>query len=125
MNGKRFLFIAALVAAFGLLLAACGGGGGSAPTPAPLNVTIKAQDIKFDITEIRAKVGQTVNVTYINEGTLEHNFIIEGVVPEKKIQPGQSAAFSFTPTAAGTLEYHCTVPGHLEAGMTGKVIVEP
>ena len=90
-----------------------------------MNVTIHAQDIKFDVTEIKAKVGQQINITYINEGTLDHNFIIEGVVPEQKLQSGEQATFSFTPTTAGTLEYHCTIPGHLEAGMKGTVIVEP
>ena len=122
---KRFLVIATLITLLGLTLAACGGGGSGDSGPAPLNVTIRGQDIKFDVTEIKAKVGQTVNVTYINEGTLEHNFIIEGVVPEVKLQPGQKNTFSFTPSAAGSLEYHCTIPGHLEAGMTGKIIIEP
>jgi len=125
MTLKRFLLLTTLIAIFGLVLAACGGGGDTGSGPAPLNVTIRGQDIKFDVTEIKAKVGQTVNVTYINEGTLEHNFIIEGVVPEVKLQPGQKNAFSFTPSAAGSLEYHCTIPGHLEAGMTGKIIIEP
>jgi plastocyanin len=124
MNPKRYLLLILFVAVFSLALAACGGGGGDSGPP-PLNVTIRGQDIKFDVTEIKAKVGQQINVTYINEGTLEHNFIIEGVVPEVKLQSGERTTFAFTPTAAGTLEYHCTVPGHLEAGMTGKVIVEP
>jgi len=126
MNTKRLLLLATLITALSLILAACGGGGGDSPSgPAPLNVTIHGQDIKFDVTEIKAKVGQQINVTYINDGTLEHNFIIEGLVPEKKLEPGETATFSFTPTSAGTLEYHCTVPGHFEAGMYGKVIVGP
>jgi uncharacterized cupredoxin-like copper-binding protein len=36
---------------------------------------------------------------------------------------GQTNQLEFTPTAAGTYEFWCTVPGHKEAGMIGKLIV--
>ena len=31
---------------------------------------------------------------------------------------------TFTPTEPGVLDFYCGVPGHTEAGMTGKIIVE-
>ncbi|MEK7329097.1 MAG: cupredoxin domain-containing protein [Chloroflexota bacterium] len=123
MNSKRFFLIAALVAVFSLALAACGGGGAS--TPDPLAVTINGEDIKFDLTAIEAKVGQTVNITYINKGVLDHTFLIDGLVTEQKVAAGQTITFSFTPKSAGTFEYYCNVAGHKEAGMIGTLTVTP
>jgi plastocyanin len=121
VNHKRFFLVAAVLAAVSVMLAACGGG--SAATPAPLNITIKGQDIKFDVTTITAKTGQTINVTYVNEGTLEHTFIIDGMVTEQKVVAGQEITFSFTPSSAGTYTYYCNVAGHQEAGMVGTLTV--
>jgi uncharacterized cupredoxin-like copper-binding protein len=120
---NRFFLITALVAVFSLALAACGGGGGS--TPEPLAVTINGEDIKFDVTAIEAKAGQTVNVTYVNKGVLDHTFLIDGLVTEQKAAPGQTITFSFTPKSAGTFEFYCNVAGHKEAGMIGTLTVTP
>ena len=123
MNIRRFFVITALVTVFGLTLAACGGSGGS--TPEPLAVTINGEDIKFDVTAIEAKVGQTINVTYNNKGVLDHTFLIDGLVTEQKVAPGQTITFSFTPKSAGTFEFYCNVAGHREAGMIGALTVTP
>ena len=123
MNTKRFYLMAAALAVVAVLLAAFGGGGGGAPEP--LNITLKGRDIKFDITTLTAKAGQTINVTYINEGALDHTFLIDGLVTEQKIAAGQTTTFSFTPTSAGTYTYYCNVAGHKEAGMIGTLTVNP
>jgi uncharacterized cupredoxin-like copper-binding protein len=38
-------------------------------------------------------------------------------------KPGQTTTLEFTPTAPGTYEYICTIPGHKEAGMKGTLTV--
>jgi len=119
MNTRRmWLTLAALVVA-GALLAACGGG-----APAALDVTIKGQDIKFFPPVLAAKAGQAVNVSYVNEGALDHSFVIDELgVNQAAIPAGQTATFSFTPSAAGTYTYYCNVPGHKVAGMVGTLTV--
>ena len=119
MNTQRFLGMAVLPAAVGLSVAACGGGGNAGTEP--LAVTIHAKGANFDVTTIKAKVNQTVNVTYMNSGTLEHTFVIDGLVPEQNLAEGQTIAFSFRPTAAGTYEYYCV--RHKGAGMVGTLTV--
>jgi plastocyanin len=119
---KRFYVFAAALAALSLVMAACGGPATPA-APEPLNITLKGEDIKYDITTIEAKVGQTINVTYINTGVLEHTFLIDGLVPEQKVGPGATVNFSFTPPTAGQFTYYCNVPGHREGGMVGTLIV--
>ena len=122
VSTKRFSLVAALLAVVAVLLAACGGGGGA---PEQLNVTLKGQDIKFDVTTLTAKAGQQINITYVNEGALDHTFLIDGVVTEQKITAGQTTTFSFTAPAAGAYIYYCNVAGHKEAGMTGILTVNP
>ncbi len=38
-------------------------------------------------------------------------------------EAGRVATIEFTPTEAGTYVFYCTVPGHREAGMEGKLVV--
>jgi len=123
MNAKKFLVLAAALTVVSLVLAACGGGGSAAPEP--LNITMHAKDIAFDTTTLTAKAGQVVNVTYINDGALDHTFLMDGVVTEQKVAPGATITFSFTAPAAGTYTYYCNVAGHKEAGMTGTLTVNP
>jgi len=120
---KRF-YLAAVVLLATLALAACGGGGGAAEGQ---EVTVAGLDtFRFDPETLSANVGQTVNVTLDNQGVLEHNFVIsELAVSLGPVPGGQTASGSFTPSAAGTFEYFCDVPGHREAGMVGTLTVNP
>ncbi len=123
MNKKKIVVVALVVAVIGLLIVSCGSGGGSSTTG--VSVSVKAQDIKFDVKEIKAKVNQPVVVSYLNEGTLEHNFVIKDFNVKESIPTGGRKTITFTPTKTGTFDFVCDVPGHTEAGMVGKLIVEP
>lgn len=103
-----------------LALAACGG---STAPPDPLALTLHAQDIKFDLTTLSSKVGQPITLTYINQGVLEHAFVIDEFVEDQTVEPGQTAIFDFTPARAGTFKFYCAIPGHEAAGMTGTFTV--
>lgn len=105
------------VAATLLLLIAC------SSTPEPLNITLLATDIAYDTDNISAAVGQTVNVEFVNNGALEHNFIIDEFGIDNLLQSGESSTISFTLEKAGSYEYYCNVAGHLEAGMKGTITV--
>ncbi|MGQ0600359.1 MAG: cupredoxin domain-containing protein [Anaerolineales bacterium] len=119
MNIKRFFIFVVTVGAV-LTLAACGSSG-----PAAKDVTIQGKDIAFDITTLEARQGQTVNVTYVNVGALEHTFVIKEFNVKETAQRGETIKFSFTASEAGTFKYVCDVPGHTEAGMVGTLTVTP
>jgi plastocyanin len=123
MKTQRFFLAVAVLAVAALVMVACGGG--APATAAPLNITIHAKDIAYDTTAITAKAGQTVNVTYINDGALDHTFLMDNVVTEQKVAAGATTTFSFTAPAAGTYTYYCNVAGHKEAGMVGTLTVTP
>ncbi len=76
--------------------------------------------------EIRVKVGDKVVITFINEGTVPHDFFIPGLITEEMgwIPPGESGTVSFIARSPGRFDYICSVPGHAELGMRGVLIIE-
>ena len=102
---------------FVLVAAAC------SSTPDPLQLTIAATDIAYDTSSISAQVGQMVNINFVNDGALEHNFLIDAFGLDNLLKSGESDSISFTPQEPGIYEFYCNVAGHLEAGMKGTLTV--
>lgn len=82
---------------------------------------------------LRGKVGDTFEITLVNEGTMSHSIDFHaGIVsPDevmRSINPGASLVYRFTAEHAGIWLYHCsTAPMsvHLASGMHGAVIIDP
>jgi uncharacterized cupredoxin-like copper-binding protein len=93
-------------------------------------VKVVATDLKFTPPTIQAKVGQPLKVVLENNGVIEHDITFPTIKADKPgaslkalAKPGQTATLEFTPTAKGSYEYICTIPGHKEAGMKGTINV--
>lgn len=84
-------------------------------------VTVRATEFAFTPNELSVKPGQTVRLTFVNEGSSSHNFVIEKLgVQTKFIASGHADTIQFSvPSDAGNFPITaiCTVPGHKEAGM--------
>lgn len=119
---KTFLWLM-IVVFMGGLVTGCAGTVSSAATP--LSITLHAQDIRFDITHLTVKANQTVILTYVNEGVIDHAFAIDGLVEEQQVKPDQTVVFSFVPKKVGQFRYYCAMPGHEMAGMIGTLVVQP
>ena len=100
-----------------LALAAC------SSTPPPLELTLTATDIAYDTSDFSSKINQEININFVNEGVLEHNFIIDEFGVDNLLKSGENVAISFTPQQPGSYEFYCNVAGHLEAGMKGTLRV--
>jgi nitrite reductase (NO-forming) len=82
---------------------------------------------------IRVRVGDTVEATITNKGTIRHSvdFHAARIAPNRAfrdVDPGESFTFSFEATSPGVFMYHCgTAPvvHHIANGMYGMIIVEP
>ena len=113
-----------------------------------LNVVEGKAPWGFDPEVIEVPLGHRVKLTLINGGRVEHDVEISnlmaehiettaGTAPHDRLgggghddatvaahaMPGTTASVTFTPTMAGEYEFHCTLPGHRELGMVGKIIV--
>ena len=136
-----FLFLGGLM----LVLGACGGGAASSTVAA---VNVEANDFKFEPARITVKPGQSVKMTFRNKGSVDHDFSVMkipvanskssdisttghdmshmAVEPDLHVvaAPGKSSTWELTPNQAGEYEFQCTVVGHKEAGMVGRLIVK-
>jgi uncharacterized cupredoxin-like copper-binding protein len=51
------------------------------------------------------------------------NVEIKGAIRELEIRSGAVAQWVFTPMKAGNYDLYCSIPGHKEAGMMGKIAI--
>jgi len=133
---RKFSALFILVLIFSMLLVACGGGGGG--SGASTSIKTVMTEFKFDPNEWTVPAGQEITLDLTNSGTVEHDWVLmvqPAVAPfDEADQPnvsvefdapiGESTSVTFTaPTTAGDYQVVCSVPGHLEAGMTGTLHV--
>ncbi len=103
-----------------------------------------ADTMRFTPAEVRVKRGDTVRFVVANKGTILHEMVIGTMEDLKKhselmkkfpgmehdephmahVAAGKSGEIGWRFTKPGTFYYACLIPGHFEAGMIGKVIVE-
>ena len=78
-------------------------------------------DFGFTPGQLEARVGEQVALNVTNGGQRPHSFTIDGVVDSGVLQGNESKSIEFTPAAAGTLSFYCTVHG--AARMSGEINV--
>lgn len=131
---KKYAKVLVVVLGLVLMLAACGGGGST------INVTIT--DFAYSPNSFTVKAGEKVTLHATNQGAVEHEFAImklgTSVAPPfgdkdegniywelDEIQAGSTKSDTFTaPSQPGQYEIVCGLPGHIEEGMTGTLIVK-
>lgn len=112
---------AVLLAILGLLLAACGGG---ATAEERVRIEMTATEFKFEPATWEIPAGKLVKVVVHNKGVVEHDFTITDLKVAVKALAGKDTTKDFASIAAGTYEVFCSVAGHKESGMVGKLIVK-
>jgi uncharacterized cupredoxin-like copper-binding protein len=125
------------------LLSACGG---SAPQSVN-EVTLQLTDFAYSSPSFTIPAGEPVTLTLINNGAVEHDFVIENVNVEFDLEkdggstehhahgmqenydlhisamPSKTSVAQITIDEPGIYKFFCSVEGHLEAGMTGELTV--
>jgi nitrite reductase (NO-forming) len=76
--------------------------------------------------DLRVKVGDVVQITLIDGDGAEHDITIPefNTQSDKVVGKGSSSVIVFQANKEGGFDYFCSIPGHVEAGMIGKLIVE-
>ncbi len=87
-------------------------------------LVLKALDIQYSPTELRLTVGEAVNLKLLNQGALDHDFLIEGTDFHLHVAPGGEGIAALQIDTPGTHRFYCSVPGHRGAGMEGMIVVE-
>lgn len=104
-------------------------GAPSGAAPAPLagapTIEVTGLDFRFQPAQLRIKAGQPVNIALANRGAIIHDITVSALQFSLPAQPGQRAVAGLTATPPGTYEFYCSVPGHREAGMVGRLVVAP
>ncbi len=129
---KRIVFALVLL----LTLSSCGGGEASPKTDIKVTLT----DFQFVPNQFTVPAGKEISLDAANNGAVVHNFVImnlgqttgteyteeddANVYWKLELAAGGSTKTSFTaPSEPGEYEVVCSTPGHVQAGMTGKLIV--
>ncbi len=97
----------------------------------------------FTPSQFSADAGETVRIFVKNEGKIPHELVIGSLDNMKNhaemmrqmpnmqhqesnmitLQPGQMSALIWKFDEPGDVDFACLIPGHMEAGMVGKVSV--
>jgi len=114
------------------------------PAKVTRTIEISGSDrMRYSPSVITVKRGETVRLVVRNGGKIDHELVL-GTMKELKehaelmrkhpgmehdepnmaaVRPGETREIIWQFTRAGTVDFACTVPGHLEAGMIGRVSV--
>jgi uncharacterized cupredoxin-like copper-binding protein len=116
------------------------------PRKAKRTVRIEMSDaMRFTPAQIRVKRGEVIRFVPANRGKVMHEMVL-GTMDDLKqhaelmrkhphmeheeahmahVAPGKRGEIAWQFTRAGEFYFACLIPGHFEAGMIGRVTVEP
>lgn len=66
-----------------------------------------------------------VEILLVNTGLVEHDFVIDDFAVHlyPDVEPSHQGSVTFYANRSGTYTYYCSVPGHRELGMEGKLVI--
>jgi plastocyanin len=101
--------------------------GGTAGTGAAIAIEANPEgQLAFEEKEVTAKAGKDT-IDFTNQSAVPHNVTIENAAGETIGETETLAEGSSSATVdlkPGTYTFFCSVPGHREAGMEGKLVVK-
>jgi len=106
-----------------LLVASSTSAGAAAAEPPASMAMLTARDTKFS-GGLVATAGSVLGVFVTNQDAYAHSFDVDALSIHVPLSAGSTTFVALKPTATGTLEFYCSVPGHRDAGMTGAISVQ-
>jgi manganese oxidase len=86
-------------------------------------LSVISTDLQFNAREYRVAGPGALTVKLDNQGVIEHDFSIEGLRGKAYAGPKKAGEGTFQIARPGTYTFFCSIPGHKEAGMVGKLVV--
>jgi len=112
------------------------------PTEVKISLGNSAGELKFFPDNLQFITGKSYKLILDNPSNQKHYFTakdfadaiwtrkvdagnveIKGAIRELEIRPGAVAQWVFTPMKPGNYDLFCSIPGHKEAGMIGKIAI--
>ncbi|MBA2719344.1 MAG: heavy metal translocating P-type ATPase [Chloroflexi bacterium] len=91
-----------------------------------VSVDVRASNVRFEPADITVPAGRFVVVRFTNDDPIFHDWMVEGVANvDAGARPGQTQRIRFRLDRPGTYTIICSVEGHAEAGMVGRLVVTP
>jgi nitrite reductase (NO-forming) len=130
-NKKTIKIVMMTIAIFaiGLVVTSCGGSSDKKESSSkPESIAVSLHDsptgaMGIDPSEIKVKSGSEVTFAVTNDGTVVHNLTVDGKESTTDLAPYAAANLDAGKITKEVTVY-CSIPGHREAGMEAKVVVE-
>ncbi|MCZ7630678.1 MAG: multicopper oxidase domain-containing protein [Microthrixaceae bacterium] len=81
-----------------------------------VTIDVTLGEMFIEVSETEVPLGSTITFVVTNDGTMQHDFKIDGSTGTAMLNPGATETFEYGPVE-GPVNAWCTVPGHKEAGM--------
>ncbi len=89
-------------------------------------IVVVGSEFNFSQDVITVEEDERYRIVFENEGVIFHDFIIDGVWEAHANAPsGRSGEFTIEIDEPGEYTFYCSVEGHEQAGMSGKLVVTP
>ena len=114
-----------------LSLAGCGGGGSSddgglgnieTGTSSGADYELFGSEFAFAPPFLVIEKAGPHTISLRNDGTVPHNFTIDGIGKTPDVQPGETVTAELT-FKQGNFEFYCSIGDHAEQGMSGTLNV--
>jgi hypothetical protein len=102
---------------------ASAGRAGVAEEPSVSGVLIVERNA-FGQTGLPMSHGDVLGLFIVNADPFPHSFDIDSLDIHVLLPPNSTTAVAIKPTGAREVEFYCSVPGHVAAGMVGTLSVE-
>ena len=90
----------------------------SPPGAAP--IVVEMDDLTFMPPSLTIPAGTAVSLELRNVGNLEHDWSVDALRFSPNVRPGQTEVVELV-APVGDYEVYCSLPGHREAGMVGRL----
>jgi plastocyanin len=92
---------------------------------ASITVNVTATDFKFKLSKLSVPKGSTVTFKVVNKGNSPHDFDFTTLSKGTAyLGSGKTASYKVTFKKPGSYRFVCTVPRHVELGMSGSFRVK-
>ncbi len=118
----RLVLLTALAGAAALAVAACDRVGIPTPEPGERRIEVDLRNFEFRPGVIEIEAGELIGFE-LTSSDIRHTFNVPGTGIETEVRAGVPLLQRFTFERPGEYTVICTIAGHADAGMVGKIVV--